>query len=67
MVYFNPSLRDAEVWLGEYKGSKVAIKTLKDMKDSKATKQFLAEASIMTYGTSLIRAHVCICVYFGVV
>jgi c-src tyrosine kinase len=37
-----------EVWLGEYKGVKIAIKMLKDIKDAKATKQFLAEASIMT-------------------
>ena len=37
-----------EVWLGEYRGIKVAIKMLKDIKDAKATKQFLAEASIMT-------------------
>jgi c-src tyrosine kinase len=37
-----------EVWLGEYKGNKVAIKMLKDIKDAKATKQFLAEASVMT-------------------
>ena len=38
----------SEVWLGEYKGVKIAIKMLKDIKDAKATKQFLAEASIMT-------------------
>lgn len=37
-----------EVWLGEYGGSKVAIKTLKDFKDDKSKQQFLAEASIMT-------------------
>ena len=37
-----------EVWLGEYKGAKVAIKMLKDIKDSRGTKQFLAEASVMT-------------------
>ena len=38
----------AEVWLGEYQGSKVAIKMLKDLKDEKASQRFLAEASIMT-------------------
>ena len=38
----------AEVWSGEYKGSKIAIKMLKDLKDSKARQQFLKEASVMT-------------------
>ena len=38
----------AEVWLGEYQGSKVAIKMLKDFKDEKSSQRFLAEASIMT-------------------
>ena len=56
MYNFNPSLSYSEVWLGEYKGSKIAIKMLKDIKDAKATKQFLAEASIMTYANFLIRA-----------
>ena len=37
-----------EVWLGEYKGTSVAVKMLKEMKTSQATQQFLAEASIMT-------------------
>jgi len=37
-----------EVWLGEYQGSKVAIKMLKDLKDEKASQRFLTEASIMT-------------------
>ena len=53
LLHFNPSLPPpppphSEVWLGEYKSAKVAIKMLKDIKDAKATKQFLAEASIMT-------------------
>ncbi len=43
-----PFLSPSEVWLGEYQGQKVAIKMLKDLKDSKASQQFLAEASIMT-------------------
>ena len=38
-----------EVWLGEYKGQKVAIKMLKEIKSVQATQQFLAEASVMTY------------------
>jgi c-src tyrosine kinase len=37
-----------EVWLGEYKGNKVAVKMLKDIKIGQATQQFLAEASVMT-------------------
>ena len=43
-----------EVWLGEYKGAKVAIKMLKDLKDAKASQQVLAEASIMTYVDSFL-------------
>ncbi|KXJ27222.1 Tyrosine-protein kinase CSK [Exaiptasia diaphana] len=35
-----------DVLLGEYKGQKVAVKSLKD--DSRAAQQFLAEASVMT-------------------
>ncbi|XP_003386644.1 PREDICTED: tyrosine-protein kinase CSK-like [Amphimedon queenslandica] len=37
-----------EVWLGEYRGSKVAIKMLKEIKSQQQTQQFLAEASVMT-------------------
>lgn len=37
-----------EVWLGEYQGSKVAIKMLKDLRDAKASQLFLREASVMT-------------------
>lgn len=37
-----------EVWLGEYKEIKVAIKMLKDLKDEKASQKFLQEASVMT-------------------
>lgn len=37
-----------EVWLGEYRGNKVAIKMLKEIKSRQATQQFLAEASVMT-------------------
>ena len=45
--YFSsPSL--SEVWLGEYRGSKVAIKMLKEIKSQQQTQQFLAEASVMT-------------------
>jgi hypothetical protein len=36
----------SDVLLGEYKGQKVAIKSLKD--DDRAAQQFLAEASVMT-------------------
>ena len=39
----------SEVWKGEYKGKKVAIKSMKEIKSPQATQQFLAEASIMTY------------------
>lgn len=38
----------AEVWIGEYQGTKVEIKMLKDQKDVKATQCFLTEAAIMT-------------------
>ena len=38
----------SEVWLGEYKGDKVAIKMLKDLRDAKASQLFLREASVMT-------------------
>ena len=38
----------AEVWLGEYDGNKVAIKMLRDLKDSKASNQFITEAAVMT-------------------
>lgn len=38
----------AEVRIGEYQGSKVEMKMLKDQKDWKATQHFLAEAAIMT-------------------
>jgi len=38
----------AEVWLGEYQGSKIEIKMLKDQKDGKVTQHFLAEAAVMT-------------------
>ena len=34
--------------MGEYKGRKVAIKSMKEIKSALATQQFLAEASIMT-------------------
>ena len=37
-----------EVWLGEYKGKKVAMKTMKDISDEKGLMQFLTEASVMT-------------------
>ena len=43
---FPPPL--SEVWLGEYRGSKVAIKMLKEIKSQQQTQQFLAEASVMT-------------------
>jgi len=36
------------VWLGEYDGKKVAIKMLKDLKDNKASNQFITEAAVMT-------------------
>ena len=38
----------AEVWLGEFEGKKVAIKMLKDLKDNKASNQFITEAAVMT-------------------
>ena len=44
----------SEMWQGEYRGNKVTIKSLKDIKGAVvtqgelATKHFLAEASIMT-------------------
>ena len=38
-----------EVWLGEYQGKKVAIKSMKDcLQDDKSLNQFLTEASVMT-------------------
>jgi len=37
-----------EVWLGEYQGAKVAVKMLKDLRDSKASAQFITEAAVMT-------------------
>ena len=37
-----------EVWRGEYKGKKIAIKSMKEIKSGQAVQQFLAEASIMT-------------------
>ena len=42
------SLPITEVWLGQYQGSKVAIKMLKDLRDAKASQLFLREASVMT-------------------
>lgn len=41
-------LRPSEMWMGEYKGRKVAIKSMKEIKSAQATQQLLAEASIMT-------------------
>ena len=41
-------LRPSEVWMGEYKGRKVAIKNMKEIKSALEIQQFLAEASIMT-------------------
>ena len=38
----------SEVWLGEYQGTKVAMKSIKDIKDEKGITQFLTEASTMT-------------------
>eukprot|EP00731_Ephydatia_muelleri_P016536 Em0009g960a len=37
-----------EVCLGEYNGTKVAMKSMKDVSDSKGLMQFLTEASVMT-------------------
>ena len=36
-----------DVMLGEYKGQKVAIKTMKELQ-TRRTQQFLAEATVMT-------------------
>ena len=42
-------LHPSEVWLGEYQGMKVAMKSMKEcLTDEKAKTQFLAEASTMT-------------------
>lgn len=37
-----------EVWLAEHNGKKVAVKMLKDLRDSKASSQFVTEAAVMT-------------------
>ena len=42
------TLIHSEVWLGEFRNSKVAIKMLKEIESAQDTQKFLAEASVMT-------------------
>ena len=45
---FVPLCAATEVWLGEHDGKKVAVKMLKDLRDAKASSQFITEAAVMT-------------------
>ena len=42
------TLIHSEVWLGEFRSSKVAIKMLREIQSAQDTQKFLAEASVMT-------------------